>query len=244
MAGIRILDRDRGTWDLLTIGPGPAGASRGADESNPRVLIVLAGAGFDHARLRAEADRSVAVVAADAGAELCLAAGIEPVLVAGDFDSLSPGTRERFADGRLHASDDPHSNDLEKTLAAVAARWGEGTEIVLAAGGGVDGGRMDHTLANLGPLLSEPHGRISMVDGEGRLLALRSGVAVIEGLAGRRVSVLPWSLHGVEVSERGVRFPLDHAKLFLGGRGLSNVIAGASATIEMHDGVALVWIEA
>jgi thiamine pyrophosphokinase len=232
MPAIRIRDRDRGTWDLLG---DPAGA---------RVLVVLAGAGFAPARLHAEAARAAAVVAADAGADLCLATGLEPLLVAGDFDSISQDARERLGAARLFPSNDPDSNDLEKAIALVSARFGPEAEIALAAGGGVDGGRMDHTLANLGPLVREPHGRISMVDGEGRTFALRSGSVTLEGLEGRQVSVLPWTLHGVEVSERGVQYPLDHATLFLGGRGVSNRIADSAATIEIHEGVALVWVEA
>jgi thiamine pyrophosphokinase len=231
MLAIRIRDRDRGTWDLL------------GEPAGPRVLVVLAGAGFDRARLRGEAARAVAVVAADAGADLCLAAGLEPSLVAGDFDSISQDARERLGAARLFPSNDPDSNDLEKALALVSARFGPDAEVVLAAGGGVDGGRMDHTLANLGPLIREPHARISMVDGEGRTFALRSGSVTLEGLEGRQVSVLPWTLHGVEVSERGARYPLDHATLFLGGGGVSNRIEDSEATIEVHDGVALIWVE-
>lgn len=244
MAAIRIEDRDRGAWTPFATGESAASdllEARSGD--TPRVLVVLAGAAFDHDRLRAEAARAVAVVAADAGAVLCLEAGIEPVAVVGDFDSIPAETRARIGTGPLHPSNDPETNDLEKALAFVAAGWNGGCEVVLAAGGGVDGGRMDHALANLGPILREPHARISMVDGEGRLFALRSGRARFEGLAGRRVSVLPWSLHGIETSESGVRYPLDHVKLQLGGRGVSNEILADKATIEIHDGVALLWVE-
>jgi thiamine pyrophosphokinase len=233
---VRIEDHDRGAWTLFD--DGPAAAAEAA-----RVLVVLAGAGFDLARLRDEADRSTLVVAADAGAILCRAAGIEPAAVIGDFDSISSDVLAGFAPGQLHPSSDPESNDLEKALAWVVDRFGADAEVALAAGGGVDGGRMDHALANLGPILRQPHGRISMIDGDGRLFALRNGHATVRGLAGRRLSVLPWTLHGVTVSETGMRYPLDHALLHLGGRGVSNEIAADEATVTVHDGVALVWVE-
>lgn len=230
---IRIEDRDRGTWTPLGDAAAPG----------PRVLVVLAGAGFAAARLLAEAARADAVVAADGGAAPCLAAGIAPDAVVGDFDSLPEDARARLDPARLFPSDDPETNDLEKALAYVAARWGADAAVTLAAGGGVDGGRIDHALANLGPLLAEPHARRSMLDGEGRLFALRSGRVVLGGLGGRRLSVLPWSLHGARVSEGGVRYPLDHALLRLGGRGVSNEIVADEAFVEVHDGVGLVWIE-
>jgi hypothetical protein len=37
--------------------------------------------------------------------------------------------------------------------------------------------------------------------------------------AGATLSVLPWTLHGTLVSERGVRWPLDRVKILLGGHG-------------------------
>src|SRR5687767_1908905 len=179
-ARITIEDEDRGTWTLLDDATGASPA---------RALVVLAGAGFDPARLRAEAARAGAVV--------------------GDLDSLDEGTRARLDPTRLARTTDPETNDLEKALAWIAAHRPDATDVVLAAGGNVDGGRMDHAIANLGPLLREPHGRLSMVDGEGRLFALRMGRALLNGLAGHRLSFLPWSLHGVGVSESGMRYPLE-----------------------------------
>jgi len=232
MVEITIEDDDRGRWTLLGTG------------GEAPVLIALAGAGMAPERLRAEAARCTALVAADAGAALCLAAGLLPDAVVGDFDSLPAEARARIPLERQHPSDDADTNDLEKALAFVAAGWGAETEVVLAAGGGVDGGRMDHALANLGPIVREPHARISMVDGEGRLFALRKGRATFDGFAGKRLSLLPWSLRGVTASESGVRYPLERAHLVLGGRGVSNEITGDRAIVEVPDGVALVWVEA
>ena len=230
MAAITIDDDDRGRWILKG-----AGAS-------PRVLVVLGGAGFDAARLRDEASDATALVAADSGAAFCLESGLMPDAVVGDFDSLPDAVREKIPPDRLHPESSTESNDLEKALAHVAARWGDDVDVLLAAGVAAGGGRSDHTLANLGPLLREPHARVALVDGEGRLFALRHGRAAFADMAGATLSVLPWTLHGVTVSERGVRWPLDRVKLLLGGRGISNAIAEGDAAVEVHDGVALVWV--
>jgi thiamine pyrophosphokinase len=232
VAAITIEDQDRGRWTLLG-----AGASAS-------ILIVLGGAGVGPERLRSEAAASGGLVAADAGAVLCLEAGLMPDAVVGDFDSLPVEARVKIPPDRLHASDDGETNDLEKALVLVRARWGADVDVALAAGAGVGGGRSDHSIANLGPLLKEPHERLSLVDGEGRLFALRRGRALLAGLEGRKVSLLPWTLHGVTASERGVRYPLERAHLRLGGRGISNEITAKDAAVEVHDGVALVWVEA
>jgi thiamine pyrophosphokinase len=232
VAAITIADVDRGRWILLG-----AGAA-------PRVLVVLGGAGFAVARLRAEAADATAVVAADAGAAFCLEAGLMPDAEVGDFDSLPEGVLERIPADRLFESSSAETNDLEKALAHVAARWGNDVDVALAAGAAFAGGRADHALANLGPLVAEPHARVAMVDGEGRLFALRRGRATFEGLPGTTLSVLPWTLHGVTVSERGVRWPLERAAIRLGGQGISNELTHDVADVEVHEGVALVWIGA
>jgi len=231
VAAITIDDTDRGRWILR---------GAGASES---VLVVLGGAGFAPARLRDEAADTSAIVAADAGAAFCLESGLMPDAVVGDFDSLPDDVRARIPAERLHPNNDVGTNDLEKALALVRARWGDDVDVVLAAGAAFQGGRADHALANLGPLLREPHARLSLVDGEGRMFALRHGRAGFTDMSGATLSVLPWTLHGTLVSERGVRWPLDRVKLLLGGHGLSNAIVDEDALVEVHEGVALVWVE-
>ena len=75
------------------------------------------------------------------------------------------------------------------------------------------------------------------------MFALRHGRAVFSGMQQATLSVLPWTLHGTLVSERGVRWPLERVKLSLGGHGLSNAIVAGDALVEVHEGVALVWVE-
>ena len=231
MAAITIDDADRGRWTLR---------GAGASES---VLVVLGGGGFDAARLRDEAADASAIVAADAGAAFCLESGLMPDAVVGDFDSLTDDVRARIPADRLHPNNDTATNDLEKTLAFVAARWGADVDVALAAGAAFQGGRADHALANLGPLLREPHARLSLVDGEGRMFALRHGRATFSGMTQATLSLLPWTLHGTLVSERGMRWQLERVRLLLGGRGLSNAIVDEDAAVEVHEGVALVWVE-
>jgi thiamine pyrophosphokinase len=80
------------------------------------------------------------------------------------------------------------------------------------------------------------------VDDAGRMLALGPGRLTVDDAVGAILSVLPWSSEGAVVSEVGVHFALDEERLFLGGRGLSNEIGDETATVEVHEGVVLVWI--
>lgn len=87
------------------------------------------------------------VIAADAGYRVCLAEGVEPDLLLGDFDSMEP---PEDAGERLRRL--PVEKDDTDTLAALRAglEQGCGTFYIY---GGTGGKRLDHTLANLQSLL-------------------------------------------------------------------------------------------
>jgi len=234
MARLRIEDKDRGDW-VFHDDDGVAGAT------SPRIVILLGGSPPPEERLRAEAARGAALVCANGGYKAAMACGLSPDLIVGDLDSMPKWARDKLPEGAVHRDPDPDHNDLEKAVRESFRRWGAQAELVLL-GVGADHGRTDHAIANLGVLLAEPHRRIQEVDTAGRLVALRHGKLAIEDAVGATVSVLPWSLHGAVVSEVGLHFPLDEERLQLGGRGISNEVGDDNALVEVHEGVALIWI--
>jgi len=233
MARLRIEDKDRGSW-LMLDDDAPSSAA-------PRIMILLGGSPPPEERVRAEAARSRALVCANGGYKVAMSAGLSPDLVVGDLDSLPSWAQEKLPEGAVHRDPNQDDNDLEKAVRQAFRRWGPDAELVLL-GAGADHGRVDHAIANLGVLVAEPHRLIQQVEGAGRLVALRSGKLAIEDAVGVTVSVLPWSLHGAVISEVGLHFPLDEELLKLGGRGLSNEVGDDNALVEVHEGVALIWI--
>jgi len=233
MARLRIEDKDRGSW-LMLDDDAPSSAA-------PRIMILLGGSPPPEERVRAEAARSRALVCANGGYKVAMSAGLSPDLVVGDLDSLPSWAQEKLPEGAVHRDPNQDDNDLEKAVRQAFRRWGPEAELVLL-GAGADHGRVDHAIANLGVLVAEPHRRIQQVEGAGRLVELRSGKLAIEDAVGVAVSVLPWSLHGAVISEVGLHFPLDEELLKLGGRGLSNEVGDDNALVEVHEGVALIWI--
>jgi thiamine pyrophosphokinase len=238
MARITLADRDRGVWLFHEDdAEGPPAPGAGA----PRVILLAGGAPPAEARLRAERARAHALVCADGGLRAAAAAGLAPELVVGDLDSFPEWGRERLpADAIVH-DPGPDDNDLEKALREIFRRWGASAEVAIL-GAGAAQGRSDHALANLGVLVARPHRRIQWVDDAGRLVALGPGRLTADDAVGAILSVLPWSSDGAVVSEVGVHFALDEERLFLGGRGVSNEIGDEAATVEVHEGVVLVWI--
>jgi thiamine pyrophosphokinase len=235
MGILRLQDQDRGRW-IAYDDEGDAASAAG-----PRVALVASGAPPEEARLRAEVARAGTLVCTGGGLRAAWAVGLVPSLVVGDPEELPAWASERLPREAVVADRSQDSNDLEKALAEIARRWGAGAEVsLLAASWGPV--RTDHTLAHLGALLAEPHRRLQWVDGEGRMVALRRGTLEIEDAVGATLSILPWSLHGAVVSGVGVHYPLDEERLQLGGRGIANQIGDELATVEVHEGVALLWV--
>lgn len=188
-------------------------------------------------RLDAESDM---VIAVDAGAEHCEAAGIVPGLIIGDLDSLSEGTELRLkAEGTLVARFPSDKDESDLDLAIVEARARGATMVTMCC---VEGGRTDHFLAAIGslaraadmhPVIVEPDTTVWLVDASNDDLLEVAGV-------GTRLSVLPIEGAAV-VSVDGVRWPLSHERLDpLSSRGISNVVTAAAATVRAHEGVVVV----
>jgi len=105
-----------------------------------RAALVLNGTAPDPALLRQVAGE-MKVYAADGGATACLAAGVEPEFVLGDFDSVDPESLPGH--WRIVREADQNLTDFEKLLRHLPP----GLEEILILGG--LGGRLDHQLSNL-----------------------------------------------------------------------------------------------
>lgn len=237
MPVLTLEDRDRGKWVVFTDEPG---ADPG--DAGPRVVLLAGGVPPPEERLRAEVDRAIALVCTCDAVRAVWAAGLVPDLVAGNLEGLPGWVHERLPAGSLIDDRQGEENDLEKAIRELFRRWGASAQVsVLGAGTG--GERSDHSLANLGVVLAEPHRRIQWVDRSGRMLALRKGQLEAQNMVGATLSILPWSLHGVIVSTVGVHYPLDEERLYLGGRGISNEVGDEIASVEVLEGVALIWVD-
>lgn len=179
------------------------------------------------------------VIAADGGANWCVAWGWQPDLVIGDMDSVAADVAERLRSMSVPFVQHPvekDETDLELALRAAVEQGAE--EIVVAA---TLGGRIDHTLGNLAllalPLLAGL--RVRMVDGDQSIWLVREQLEVV-GAAGDTISLIPFGgdAHGVSVT--GVHWPLDDADLPVGpSLGISNRLTGEQAVVTVRAGALL-----
>ena len=199
------------------------------------------------ARLASEADY---VIAADRGAEQCKAAGVAPHMYCGDDDSASADTAlwARTDAGRnIRFPSDKYATDLALAIDCArheAARQAKLLELTVCC---ASGGRPDHALAVFGQLAKVADARPRLVeDGfECRILSPDGQASWDVGLdaaSNTTFSAIPLA-EGTVVSERGMRWELDHFALrMLDDRGVSNLITGSDASICCHAGVVAAFL--
>jgi thiamine pyrophosphokinase len=201
-----------------------------------RILGVLAGTDLSADEVVALAGRCEHVYAADSAADVCLAAGVKPIVV-GDLDSI-----QSSLDGLdIRHDPDQNSTDADKMLAAIRTDHPQ-HQLLIA---GLEGDRIDHVLSSLSSLMQ--HGEVIH-------LAFRQGWGLVvpppaffhdreielPDLAGAEISVMP--LGTAKVSLSGVEWPLEKADLKLGG--LVSISNRALTTVQLtlHAGAVLIRI--
>jgi thiamine pyrophosphokinase len=190
------------------------------------------------ARLRPQAGDLV--LAADGGANLCLAWGWPVDAVVGDMDSVDAGVRQQLeAQGTPFVVSPVEKDETDLELALrLALDWGA-TELIIA---GALGARIDHTLGNLALLALPSLADIPtcIADGD-QTVRLARYQLIIAGQPGDTLSLLPFGgdTHGVSVA--GVHWPLHGAHLPLGpSLSISNRMIADRAEISVQDGLLLV----
>ena len=178
------------------------------------------------------------IIAADAGYARCLALGLTPDLVIGDFDSLCkvPDLSNLM---RL-----PVEKDVTDMAAAVEQGILRGCKAFYLYGG--MGGRPDHTLANYTILTKLSQEKIeNFLYGEGyAVTAVTNGTLTLTGGRGETVSVFSWSERSEGVTLRGLKYPLENATLTnTFALGVSNAFAEEKAMISVKRGTLLVMRE-
>ncbi len=183
-------------------------------------LTLLGGADVSPSVLKICLNRAEGCVAADGGADTALAAGLHPLAVIGDLDSISPDARKAFS-AVLCPVDDPDTTDFEKVLQRIKA------PLFLAAG--FLGGRLDHTLSVLNTLARYPEQPVILLSEDDVVVLLTTPTRLSLNI-GDRIAVLPLD-HAV-VRTTGLRWELEDMAMHPAGKiSSSNEVAARAVTI-------------
>ncbi len=182
------------------------------------------------------------IIAADGGAAHCRTLGITPALIVGDLDSLSQVDQTHWENQGVQII--RHDRRKDETDLELALLYAQGLDREEALVLGALGGRWDQTFANL--LLPAYHNLESLPVTfwhDGLWIYVVRASRTIRGHAGQTVSLIPvgGDVHGV--STTGLEYPLQGETLYFGAtRGVSNVLQGETATVQVQDGMLLCFV--
>ena len=190
-------------------------------------------------RLAGECDH---VVAVDRGLDALLGAGLACDVYVGDADTVSDAGRalvDAATDFEVERHD-PYKDytDLALALDSVRCRW-PGAEVVATC---ATGGRPDMALSVLGLLAGYKGAPVWIAEDKTMARILHEGESwTIENATGKTFSIIAIAPN-TEISEHGLEWELDHAPLdLLADTGISNVVR-STATIQVHQGVAIGYL--
>ena len=206
----------------------------------PRIIIFANGQLPNPEAARALLREGDFILAADGGANHLYQMGILPNMLVGDLDSVDEDILFELTANEVEIvqySEDKDETDLELAI-QVAIEMGA-SQVLIA---GALGDRLDQSLAALS-LLSDPmltRCDVRLDDGEQAAFFCRKQ-AEIRGRSGDTVSLIPWGGLVEGVKTEGLVWPLYGETLYPSKtRGISNRLAGETASIQIQSGLLLV----
>lgn len=197
-------------------------------------ICYIVGAGDLHEAKFEFTNRGL-LIAADGGYKVLKHAKIAPDFVVGDFDSLKIFPKE--------VPTEVYSKDKDETDMMIAVNKGFdlGHNIFVIYGG--LGGRFEHSMANIQLLtyIAKKEGRGYLIQGDKIITVLSNDSLLINAQDDGYVSVLSLSETANGVTLKGLKYPLNEAKLSNSyPMGVSNEFIGEEVSIEVKDGILMV----
>jgi thiamine pyrophosphokinase len=180
------------------------------------------------------------IIAADRGGSYLAELAVLPEVLIGDFDSLPQKTLQQLVEAGVEVKSFAVTKDYtDLELAVDLALAKDATRINILGG---LGGRIDHTLANIGLLLKalERGVEAHLIDLLHDIMVTKDQV-ILKRKPGWAVSLVPLSLKVLGVTTTGLTYKLDKEDLLLqSSRGIHNEFTEETATVELIQGVLMV----
>jgi len=179
------------------------------------------------------------LIAVDGGLRHLEALNLQPRLVIGDLDSITPQQLQDLRSDGVEIIRFPEKKDETDLELALDVVLKKGLKVIWVVG--ALGGRLDQTLGNIF-LMGQPALQgfdIRLEDGVEQVFLVRSDL-LVNGSPGDVVSLIPIAEEVSGVSTTGLEYPLKDATLFMHKtRGISNLMLEDTARIQVKDGALL-----
>lgn len=176
------------------------------------------------------------IVCCDGAAEKLVYNSMEPGIIIGDLDSVSPELKGKYKN-ILVTDSDQETNDLTK-----AVKWCVSQGIKEITILGATGIREDHTLGNISLLAGYNNEIKAIMLTDTGSFRIFNGTVTIDSFPGQQVSL--FSLDpGLAVTSTGLRYPLQNLKLTSWWRGTLNESISDNFTLVFEGGNLIVFMK-
>lgn len=208
------------------------------------VLIIAGGPDPGAKLIQKCAAQAEKIYCADRGAQWAYAAGITPDLVVGDLDSVNDQTVDRLEAENIRIVRYPEEKDMTDTQIAIEFAVSEGARSITLLG--ALGGRIDHSLANIG-LMTSYHRRgvrIAIMD-INTAMFVGERTITFRAVKGSTVSLFPIE-EGVRVlKSEGLYYPLNDVVVPMDGTlCVSNHMTSDRVLLDVRNGALLLIVTA
>lgn len=204
-----------------------------------RAILFINGELPDAHALKAALHPSDWLVAVDGGLRHALKLGLTPHQLIGDLDSVTPDQVEQMRMKGVEIRQYPVEKDETDLELALFAALEKGCTIIRLVAG--LGGRLDHTLGNLGLLLHPDLQQCDLrfEDGIEEALMITHSVE-IRGTPGDVISLLPFQGEVNGITTQNLKYPLNNETLHpYKTRGISNIMLAVHCSIQITSGCLL-----
>lgn len=201
-----------------------------------KATIVGSGNRPEKNRLLESIDSSQEVIAVDGGYDYLKSIGAPIHRLIGDLDSVA---EREYLDRDLVIDRYSPEKDVTDMMIALTYCHRKGYDTIDIYGG--IGSRMDHTMANiLGMVAYVKKGLMLTLFDQNNIIQILNRDVKVSKEGYKYLSLLALTEEGLEVTIKGVKYPLDKAKICFGDSiGVSNEIIDGSADIVLHRGIGL-----
>lgn len=205
-----------------------------------RIVILSGGIPPSYELLKKEISNSDFLICADSGANCLFKYNILPDYLIGDFDSIYKEIMDFFLQKNVAIERYPREKDSTDTqIALEKACFLGATEIIFL---GCTGGRIDHTLGNLGLLKKCLNLKIKayLIDDK-NIIFITEKPLEISGTTGECFSLQAFGSKVSNLTIKNAKYELSSYELYFGDPlTISNEFIGRNVSIEFNDGILLI----
>lgn len=181
------------------------------------------------------------IIGADGGCNHLYKMNLTPDYIIGDLDSVDEEVISYYKSKNIPLKKYPtHKNETDSEICVYLAKELNAKKIDFFA---TLGGRIDHTLANIGLMNYVKNMNITprILTTEEEILIVKNEEITLKGNKGDVVSVISILGESKGVTLENMEYPLENSKIgYLSSLGVSNVMLGDKCKIKIEDGCALI----